>query len=254
MSAARKVAPLADAQRRFIARLLMGEHPDAAMRVAGITPAQAGRAIAEPGAHLAAIAKACGATVIAAQRLLAGAAAQHAGRLAELLDAAALADAERQRLPDAPTAERLVKGAIVQGVAKAPDDPRGKAEVRVYVDTRPTPLRDAYEAGKLPRRSLEAGERIEAMVSLCAVTGGPRSCLDWSPRGTGESEPAYRARIADEVRALRKHLTPPVWDVVAGVVVFHQPTGERRQGQRRWRVLLAGLQAAADQFGLPVDV
>lgn len=242
----------AEAERRFVTRFMLGEGPDVAARAAGITALDAGRVFHDRWRqHLAVIAKAAASSVTVAERHLAARRATHSGRVAELVYLAQMDEEARQRRPDAPTAQRLAMGDMRQGVAKSPDDPRGKAEVRVWVSGKPTPVHDAYERGQITARQLEAAQRIEALAYVAFGSGVSRSCIDMTPAGSNGDGAAQAAASAD-YHAVSVAMGE-ARDACLGVVVFHQATGERAMNRRRWVRVLTGLDIAGDFFGLPRD-
>jgi len=127
------------------------------------------------------------------------------------------------------------------------------AGIRVAIDERSTPLRDAYASGKLTPRQLDAGEKFEELYRIVMGSPGPRSCLDWSPRGHSESEPEYAARAWAEWKALGRSIPSASAAVMVEVCCLHQPTGRRCPNRARWRRLCEGLDGAAEYWGLPQD-
>lgn len=127
------------------------------------------------------------------------------------------------------------------------------AGIRVAYDERSTPIRDAYASGKLTARQLDAGEKFEELYRVVMGSPGPRSCLDWSPRGHSESEPEYAARAWAEWKALGRSMSSEVAAVMFKVCCMHEPTRRRCESRKRWRMLCEGLDAAADYWGLPQD-
>jgi len=134
-----------------------------------------------------------------------------------------------------PTPERLAKGAFEVGSGR-----------RVYRDKDATPLRRALRFKKITRRQMEAGEWLEAAHRIVEGSQGPRSCLDDSVRGFGETETEryVRASLAlDQVRAL---LPAEQRSILRSVCVMHHAIGDMRLDRRRYKALFHGLWALAD--------
>ena len=134
-----------------------------------------------------------------------------------------------------PTPERQAKGSYRVGTGK-----------RVWQDDDATPLRRALRLRKLELRQVEAGEWMEALQRALSGSPGQRSCLDFSPRGGGEteSERAVRlVRLHDDARAA---LSPEQRAVIRSVCYLHHPIGKMQPDRRRYRVLSDGLSAIAD--------
>ena len=152
-------------------------------------------------------------------------------------------DREDQRRP---TRQRLEKGdyRLVSG---------DRAGVSYAQDAKSTPLRSAFEGDKITRRMLDAGERYEKLCRALCGSPGPRSCLDWSPRGADESESEYATRVHIEFRNVCQAMGSECSSIVMDVAYFQNGTGPRRVDYRRWVKLTEGLEMAADYWQLPID-
>lgn len=144
-----------------------------------------------------------------------------------------------------PTLERIRKGQyrLVTG-----DD----AGVTVAIDETSDPLRDCYFKGKIPAGLLYAGERFEGLCRS-QVKHGPRSCLDWMPRGAGEPESDYQARRHEMWRDLCRVMGMETSFILMDVCFHHNGTGPRRPDARRWVRLLDGLETCRKFWGIPLE-
>lgn len=127
------------------------------------------------------------------------------------------------------------------------------AGVKVAFDDASTPLGDAFMRSQISQRQYDAGWRFEELVRAVHGSPGPRSCLDWSPRGNGESEPEYAARMWSEWKVVCRAMGAETSSVMLDVCYFGEGTGRRREDRRRWNRLREGLTIAANHWGLPPD-
>lgn len=134
-----------------------------------------------------------------------------------------------------PTPERQAKGSYRVGTGK-----------RVWQDDDATPLRRALRLRKLDLRQVEAGEWMEALQRALSGSPGQRSCLDFSPRGGGETESERVVRLTRLHDDARSALTAEQRAVIRSVCYLHHPIGSHRQTYRRFRLLTEGLNALAD--------
>lgn len=147
-----------------------------------------------------------------------------------------------------PTPERRKRGAyrLVDGE---------NAGERYAYDDCSTPLRHAHfhTPKKLTKTELEAGERFEALCRIVRGSPGPRSCLDWSPRGYGETPTEYHARAWSEFKDIGWGMGKVAFNVMISVCYFHEATGPRRDDAFRWKRLKQGLEFCRKYWGLPED-
>lgn len=176
---------------------------------------------------------------------------------------AAAAERERQwtdREGNArPTKERAAKGRV--HLVETRD-----AGVKMALDEHASPLRRALFDGKLgmladgttdgaeaamarARARVDAGERFEALCRFVMGSPGPRSCLDFVPRGTGR-EPEHAARVWAEYKGAVQAVGMQSAAVLVDVCWSQRGTGPRRPDARRWRLLIAGLDVLVGRWGL----
>lgn len=144
-----------------------------------------------------------------------------------------------------PTRERLARGSY--RLAESKDAGRTYA-----IDDASTPLRRAYVDGALPVGLVYAGERFEAL-GRSQTRRGPRSSLDFTPRGHSEGETEYQARRAIEWRDLWAIIGHERMYILIAVCIDHEATGPRRKDARRWARLLDGLEQCRAIWGIALD-
>lgn len=145
-----------------------------------------------------------------------------------------------------PTPQRRERGAF--RLVPAED-----AGVTYAYDDCSTPLRSAFTRSQISRRQIDAGEAFERLVRAVSGSPGPRSCLDFTPRGGDQSDPEWRAHARNEFVDLCRVMGQATSSVMLAVCHAHQGTGPRSLRRRRWQRLLEGLTAAADFWKLPPD-
>lgn len=145
-----------------------------------------------------------------------------------------------------PTKERYQRGQYRTVAA----DQAGSSYLQ---DSHSTPLRRAFEYGKIERRQLDAGEQYEALIRAMCGSPGPRSCLDLMPRGNGEAESEYQVRQRQVFKEVCWAVGREASAILMDVCLFHNGTGPRRNDARRWVKLTEGLTTCADYWGLPED-
>ena len=126
----------------------------------------------------------------------------------------------------------------------------GDAGVRVAYDDVSTPIRDCFVHGKIGQHQLTAGEQFERLCRVQNGSPGPRSCLDWQPRGNGETETEYKVRLVEMWKDACRHVGMETSSVLMSVCFFHEGTGPRRSDARRWRRFTEGLDMLADFWGI----
>ncbi len=141
---------------------------------------------------------------------------------------------------------------------------------RVYFDPEAGPIERAYARGLLTEAQRNAGQEVERLARLASGSPSGRSCLDFSPRGSGGDGVAMaRARIklnpalmdagetvADqEIRegrpeASRAIIAAEVRAVILAVCWEGEMIEDWREKHKRARYLLRGLAALADHWGM----
>lgn len=111
-----------------------------------------------------------------------------------------------------------------------------------------SPLDRALHRGAVTDRQHAAGDAFEALYLAAGGMRGPRSCLDWTPRGHSDVVTAKLIDAARSWRELSQALGMIRGAAVRDVVIDWQPLGSARTLMRR-RVT-DGLDVAADFFGL----
>jgi hypothetical protein len=176
----------------------------------------------------------------------------HAERIREVLAEIRRRDASRDRvaLPGAVTPERARHGRIREGRAVDPENE--KRTVKVLVDDAGTALRAAHVRDRLTASQLAAGERLAECIWLGMASGSGRSAFVWLPRGTTETEAEWRIRAAVELRRVKGAIVAAsghdAWAIVQDVAGYDAPIGDCRPKYRRYRLLCAGLDAAAEHY------
>lgn len=148
-----------------------------------------------------------------------------------------------------PTPERLAKGKIE--LLETPS-----AGIKRAFDRSNSPINSAFEQGNLTQRQVDAGDTFEKLCRAHMKSPGPRSCLDWSPRGgAGEtiSSVEFQVRIRARLYEATKAVGIETARILMSVCWQHDGTGPRRRDYRRWRLLSDGLSKLADLWGYPED-
>lgn len=169
------------------------------------------------------------------------------------------------REPVAPTPERMRRGSPRE-IRTGP----GFGAERVFYDPEAGPIERAYARGLLTEAQRNAGQEVERLARLASGSPSGRSCLDFSPRGSGgEGVAMAKARIklypalkdasesvADqEIRegrpeAARALIAAEVRAVVLAVCWEGEGLRDWREEYQRSRYLRRGLAALAEHWGM----
>lgn len=169
------------------------------------------------------------------------------------------------REPVAPTPERMRRGSPRE-IRTGP----GFGAERVFYDPEAGPIERAYARGLLTEAQRNAAVEVERLARLASGSPSGRSCLDFSPRGSGGDGVAMaRARIklnpammhageivADqEIRegrppAARLRIAEGTRAVVLAVCWQGESVEDWRLKHNRARYLLRGLAALAEHWGM----
>lgn len=158
------------------------------------------------------------------------------------------------REPERPTPERILRaqeeaGEACEGLAVI-EKPIEKNGPRVVYLAAHDPLSSCLAQRKISRRQYDAGVRFAELARIAGGHCSPRSSLDLARSGGALTRAEAQTQALKLWRGLCKRLGPEASGVLLSVCVNLEATGPRREGPRRWSLLLGGLSAAADHLGL----
>jgi hypothetical protein len=146
-----------------------------------------------------------------------------------------------------PTPEQIARGSydLIPGE---------RCGVRVAVNRASCVLDRAYTAGKLSAGGRDAGVKWRSLRAVLGHSSGPRSCLDWSPRGADGNFVA-QAQIDASRKLTEAHrvvnVMPGAWGALVDVVEMGEPVGHMDPAKsRQWRLVTFALATMADHWGM----
>ena len=154
------------------------------------------------------------------------------------------------------TPERRQHGKIAVVEVMADTDQRGGTKRKyshkraVHMDMDVRWVEDCVHKGKLSRRQGEAASWLEKKFMLAGYGASPRSCLDDTVGGGGQSESASaRQAIASaDIRITLAVCGLEAYTVLRKCFAYGHVPKEKRAQYREWQLIDRGLDAVADRF------
>lgn len=153
-----------------------------------------------------------------------------------------------------PTVERMGRGRIE--VINIKENGVGRLVGKAAFDRECDPTESAFVSGKLSARRYDAARRFEALARVVYGSPSSRSCLNMEPVGGGDISDSMAEMLALKGRELRNvqfSMSAEAAQVLYSVAVRHEPTGQRSDDRKRWRLLCIALDIAADFWRIPHD-
>jgi hypothetical protein len=149
-----------------------------------------------------------------------------------------------------PTPEQIARGSydLIPGE---------RCGVRVAVNRASCVLDRAHSAGKLSAGERDAGIRWRSLRAVLGHSSGPRSCLDWSPRGAdgdfvAQAQIDASRKLTDAHRVV--NVMPGAWSALVDVVEMGEPVRYLCPlRSRRFRLVQWALATLADHWGLSAE-